>query len=125
MYVPCLSDDDKRSLTGLDIETVSGDVTDPVSLRFTFAGAERVFHLAGIVTIMPCMASVLGRVNVGGMRNVIAGSMEAIYAAIIGLTSVGDLIFEYMLPTLFGNILSSVILVAVLNNAPATFGRRK
>jgi len=67
-----LPDDDKRPLAGLDIETVHGDVTDPVSLKSAFAGAELVFHLAGIVTIMPGMASVLEGVNVGGMRNVIA-----------------------------------------------------
>jgi dihydroflavonol-4-reductase len=66
-----LADDDKRPLAGLDIETVPGDVTDLVSLKSAFAGAELVFHLAGIVTIMPGMASVLERVNVGGMRNVI------------------------------------------------------
>jgi len=67
-----LPDDDKRPLAGLDIETVQGDVTDLVSLKSAFAGAELVLHLAGIVTIMPGMASVLERVNVGGMRNVIA-----------------------------------------------------
>ena len=67
-----LPDDDKRPLAGLDVETIHGDVTDPVSLKSAFAGAELVFHLAGIVTIMPGMASVLERVNVGGMRNVIA-----------------------------------------------------
>ncbi len=67
-----LPDDDKRPLAGLDVETIHGDVTDPVSLKSAFAGAELVFHLAGIVTIMPGMGSVLERVNVGGMRNVIA-----------------------------------------------------
>jgi len=67
-----LPDDDKRPLAGLNVETIHGDVTDPVSLKSAFAGAELVFHLAGIVTIMPGMASVLERVNVGGMRNVIA-----------------------------------------------------
>ena len=67
-----LPDDDKRPLAGLAIETVHGDVTDPVSLKSAFVGAELVFHLAGIVTIMPGMASVLERVNVGGMRNIIA-----------------------------------------------------
>ncbi len=66
-----LPDDDKRPLAGLDVETIHGDVTEPVSLKSAFAGAELVFHLAGIVTIMPGMASVLERVNVGGMRNVI------------------------------------------------------
>ena len=67
-----LPKDDKRPLAGLNLEIVYGDVTDSVSLRSAFAGAELVFHLAGIVTIMPGMASVLDRVNVGGMRNVIA-----------------------------------------------------
>jgi len=67
-----LPKDDKRPLAGLNLEIVYGDVTDSVSLRSAFAGAELVFHLAGIVTIMPGMASVLGRVNVGGMRSVIA-----------------------------------------------------
>jgi dihydroflavonol-4-reductase len=67
-----LPDDDKRSLAGLDIKTVYGDVTDLVSLESAFAGADLVFHLAGIITIMPGMAGVLERVNVGGMRNVIA-----------------------------------------------------
>lgn len=67
-----LPDDDKRPLAGLDVEAIHGDVTDLVSLKTAFAGAELVFHLAGIVTIMPGVASVLERVNVGGMRNVIA-----------------------------------------------------
>jgi len=67
-----LPDDDKCPLAGLNVEIVYGDVTDLVSLKSAFAGAEFVFHLAGIVTIMPGMASVLERVNVGGMRNVIA-----------------------------------------------------
>jgi dihydroflavonol-4-reductase len=67
-----LPDDDQRPLAGLNIETIRGDVTNSASLKSAFAGAELVFHLAGIVTIMPGMASLLERVNVGGMHNVIA-----------------------------------------------------
>jgi len=67
-----LPDDDKRPLAGLNVEIVYGDITDPESLKAAFTGAELVFHLAGIITIMPGMASVLERVNVGGMHNVIA-----------------------------------------------------
>jgi len=63
--------DDQRPLAGLDVEIVYGDITDLSSLKSAFAGAALVFHLAGIVSIMPGMASVLERVNVGGMRNVI------------------------------------------------------
>jgi dihydroflavonol-4-reductase len=67
-----LPDDDKRPLAGLNVEIVYGDTTDLESLKAAFAGAELVFHLAGIITIMPGMASLLERVNVGGMHNVIA-----------------------------------------------------
>jgi dihydroflavonol-4-reductase len=64
--------DDLRPLSGLDAEIVSGDVTDLASLEAAFTGADIVFHLAGIVTIMPGMAKALERVNVGGVRNVAA-----------------------------------------------------
>ena len=67
-----IPDDDLRPLSGLDVETVSGDVTDLASLESAFNGADIVFHLAGIVTIMPGMAKLLARVNVGGMRSVVA-----------------------------------------------------
>ncbi|OGO00961.1 MAG: epimerase [Chloroflexi bacterium RBG_13_51_52] len=66
-----LPDDDKRPLAGLNVDTIYGDVTDHESLKSAFVGADIVFHLAGIVTIMPGMTTVLERVNVGGLRNVI------------------------------------------------------
>ena len=67
-----LPNDDLRPLAGLDVEIVYGDVSDITSLESAFAGADIVFHLAGIVTIMPGMAKMLERVNVGGTRNVAA-----------------------------------------------------
>jgi dihydroflavonol-4-reductase len=67
-----LPEDDLRPLSGLDIETVNGDVTDKASLEKAFKGADTVFHLAGIVTIMPRMKHILERVNVEGTRNVVA-----------------------------------------------------
>jgi dihydroflavonol-4-reductase len=65
-----LPDDDLRPLLGLNAEIAYGDVTDLQSLKSAFDGADLVFHLAGIVTIMPSMKKVLERVNVGGVRNV-------------------------------------------------------
>ena len=62
--------DDYRPLTSLEVEIVRGDVTDLKSLESAFGGADIVFHLAGIVTIMPSMKNVLERVNVEGVRNV-------------------------------------------------------
>jgi dihydroflavonol-4-reductase len=67
-----LPDDDLRPLLGLNTEIVHGDVTDLRSLESAFTGANLVFHLAGIVTIMSSMKKVLERVNVRGVRNVVA-----------------------------------------------------
>ena len=67
-----LPDDNLHPLLGLNTEIVHGDVTDLRSLESAFAGSDLVFHLAGIVTIMSSMKKVLERVNVGGLRNVVA-----------------------------------------------------
>ena len=76
-HVLVLPDDDLRPLTGFDVEIIYGDVTDIASLESAFTGADIVFHLAGIVTIMPGMEKVLERVNVGGVRNVAAACRAA------------------------------------------------
>jgi dihydroflavonol-4-reductase len=65
-----LPSDDCRPLAGLEIEIYRGDVTDLKSLESAFVNADIVFHLAGIVTIMPSMKKILEQVNVGGVRNV-------------------------------------------------------
>ncbi|MFC1593173.1 NAD-dependent epimerase/dehydratase family protein [Candidatus Omnitrophota bacterium] len=65
-----LPNDNCRPLTGLEIEIVRGDITDLKSLESAFVGADIVFHLAGIVTIMSSMKKILERVNVGGVRSV-------------------------------------------------------
>jgi dihydroflavonol-4-reductase len=65
-----LQNDDCHPLAGLEVEIIRGDVTDLKSLESAFTGVDIVFHLAGIVTIMPSMNKILERVNVGGVRNV-------------------------------------------------------
>jgi len=72
-----LPGEDLRPLDGLDVEIIYGDVTDLASLGSAFIDADTVFHLAGIVTIMPGMADLLERVNVGGIRNVITACRKS------------------------------------------------
>lgn len=67
-----LPKDDLRPLSGLNVEIINGDVTDKASLETAFKGADTVFHLAGIVTIMPGMKNILEKVNIEGTRNVAA-----------------------------------------------------
>ncbi len=66
-----LPDDDCRPLAGLNTSIAYGDVTNLKSLESAFVSADVVFHLAGIVTIMPGMKKMLERVNVSGVRNVV------------------------------------------------------
>ncbi len=67
-----LEGDDLRPLEGMNVEIVTGDITNLGSLETAFKGADTVYHLAGVVTIMPRMEKVLEKVNIGGVKNVIA-----------------------------------------------------
>ncbi len=67
-----LPGDSAIPLSGLDVELVTGDITDLSSLEKAFHGADLVYHLGGLVTIMPGKNDLLERVNVGGIHNVIS-----------------------------------------------------
>ena len=69
--------EDTTPLKGLDVEPVEGDVLDPASLKAAFQGIERVFHLAGIISIMPGENSMVRRVNVEGTRNILEAARQA------------------------------------------------
>ena len=45
--------EDTTPLKDLQIEQVEGDVLDPASLDGAMQGVETVYHLAGIISIMP------------------------------------------------------------------------
>ena len=83
-----LPDDDCRPLTGLKAEIAYGNVTDLESLESAFVGADIVFHLAGIVTIMSGMKKVLERVNVGGIRNIVAACRAASVRRLVYTSSI-------------------------------------
>ena len=57
-------------------------------------------------------------VAVGGFSHIIAGSVEAAYAMFVGKASFGDYAIGFFAPTIVGNTLGGVALVALLNHAP-------
>jgi formate/nitrite transporter FocA (FNT family) len=57
-------------------------------------------------------------VGVGHFSHIIAGSAESAFAVIDGHASVGDYFLRFLLPTLIGNTIGGVALVALLNHAP-------
>ncbi|MEA3440528.1 MAG: SDR family oxidoreductase [Chloroflexota bacterium] len=72
-----LPKEDRSSLDGLDVEVMEGNVLDPASLERAFAGVSDVFHLAGIISIMPGENEQVQRVNVEGTRNILQAATNA------------------------------------------------
>ncbi len=64
-----LEADDPASLRGLLLERVNGDVRDQASLRRAFDGAEILYHLAAVISIVGEMDGLVRAVNVDGVRN--------------------------------------------------------
>jgi dihydroflavonol-4-reductase len=68
---------DRRSLDGLDVQLVEGDVFGLHSLRALVDGAETVFHLAGRISIAGAEGGLVQRTNVDGVRNVVQACRDA------------------------------------------------
>lgn len=68
--------EDQTALKGLDVEIVEGDVLDVKSLRQAMQGVERVFHLAGMISILPGEDPFVRMVNLTGTRNVVEVAKE-------------------------------------------------
>lgn len=92
-------------------------------VRAIFAG----WLIALMVWLQPCAETariwviiiLTYLVGIGGFPHIIAGSTEAFYAVLTGTVSLSTAIGEFILPTLIGNIIGGVAMVAVLNYAQA------
>ena len=62
---------DIKSLEGLEVEKVVGNIQDTDSLIELFKGADIVYHLAAMISIMPGDRSLIRSINFEGTRNVI------------------------------------------------------
>ncbi len=69
--------EDTLPLKDLLLEMVTGNVLDPLSLRKAMQGVTRVFHLAGIISILPGRNRLVNRVNFEGTKNIIAEARQA------------------------------------------------
>jgi len=72
-----LPNEDLASLEGLELELVKGDVLEEESLVKAMQGVDLVFHLAGIISILPGEDRLMRQVNVEGTRNVISAVRKA------------------------------------------------
>ena len=72
-----LPGEDLSALQDLDVELVEGNVLDPASLDKAMQGVDLVFHLAGIISILPGQDQFMRKVNVEGTKNVLAAAKKA------------------------------------------------
>ncbi len=95
-------------------------------IKGIFAGwliALMVWLLPAADTAKPAVIAVLTYVvGLGQLTHIIAGSVEVMFVAFQGGVSFARCLGGYMLPTLIGNTIGGVLLVAALNYAQATTG---
>ena len=60
-----------ESISGLEVEAAQGDVLNVDSVFESFRGVRGVFHLAGVISIMPGKNQFVRRVNVDGTKNIL------------------------------------------------------
>ncbi len=83
-----LPSEDISSLDGLDVDITEGDIRQVGSLIRAFIGCEVVFHLAGIISILPGKKELLHQTNVVGTRNVVDACLEADVRRLIYTSSI-------------------------------------
>ena len=65
-----------ESISGLEVEAAQGDVLNVDSVFESFRGVRGVFHLAGVISIMPGKNQFVRRVNVDGTKNILRAAGE-------------------------------------------------
>ena len=115
------NDNVRTALQEISREAVSGPFW-PTAIKAIFAG----WLIALMIWLLPSARSarllvimlLTYVVALGGFSHVIAGSVEAFYAMFTGQASVYDYLTGFFAPTILGNTIGGVALVALLNHAP-------
>jgi len=75
-------------LEGLGVEIVQSDITDVASLSRAFEGAEVVYHLAGVISLLKNEWPLVERINVQGTRNVIEACRRSNVKRLVHFSSI-------------------------------------
>ena len=67
----------RESISGLKVETFEGDILNLDSVFESMRGIKGVFHLAGVISIMPGANPFVRKVNVDGTKNILRAAMES------------------------------------------------
>ena len=98
-----------------------------IFMRAVFAG----WLIALMVWLLPAAESarvsiiiiITYLIGLGGFNHVIAGSVKILFLVVTGALTPGDYVFRFFFPTLLGNIVGGVSLVAFLGHAQVVAGK--
>lgn len=77
-----------HALNGLMVEVIVGNILDRELLDRAVQGVDTVYHLAGIISILPGSDEVMQKVNVSGARNVAEASLKAGVRRLVHVSSI-------------------------------------
>ena len=80
--------ENRDPLRGLDVEAVEGDVLNLDSLFEPMRGIKGIFHLAGVISIMPGPNPRLRKVNVDGTKNLLRAAKESGVGKVVYTSSI-------------------------------------
>jgi dihydroflavonol-4-reductase len=83
-----LPNESRESIKDLEVETMEGDVLDLDSLFEPMRGIRGIFHLAGIISIMPGPDPFVRHVNVDGTKNVLKAAKETGVERVVYISSI-------------------------------------
>ncbi len=83
-----LPSESRAPLAGLEVEPTEGDVLDLDSLWEPLRGIRGIFHLAGVISILPGENALVRRVNVDGTRNLLEAARRLRVGRIIYTSSI-------------------------------------
>jgi formate-nitrite transporter family protein len=126
-YTDVFQEPVRRAFFEIGRESYDGGAFGPHVLRGIFAGwliALMVWLLPSAGSSkMPVIVAITYVVGLARLSHVIAGSVEVLYLVLSGGASAWQYLAFYLAPTLLGNTLGGVSLVAALNHAQVVAGR--
>ncbi len=82
---------DRRNIEGLDVEIVTGDLTDRASLKRALRGSEALFHVAADYRLWVPRPGVMYEANEAGTRNIMEATLDAGVERIVYTSSVATI----------------------------------
>ena len=119
---PALFDPDVNTALKVIAEEALKDPFWPMLIKAILAGwliALMVWLIPGAGPSRLLLIMILTYVvAIAHFSHIIAGSVEAAYAVFVGSIGYGEYFTRFMIPTLIGNTIGGVSLVAILNHVP-------